>query len=95
MSEPSTTNKQEASSAMSCSPRIFTYYSRHCEAPWCALNMDRACALLEGYKLTEKEKTDGKEIIMGWGRLLEEAGLIFYGDNEAEVRDAAIAEANE
>lgn len=47
--------------------------------------MDAAAKLLEGYGLTEKEKTDLPELMAGYCRLIDEAELCFYGDTEEEV----------
>jgi hypothetical protein len=47
--------------------------------------MDAAAKLLEGHGLTEKEKTELPEMMAGYCRLVDEAGLCFYGDTEEEV----------
>jgi len=47
--------------------------------------MDAAAKLLEGYGLTEKEKTELPELMAGYCRLIDEAELCFYGDTEEEV----------
>jgi hypothetical protein len=47
--------------------------------------MAAAAKLLEGYGLTEKEKTELPELMASYCRLIDEAELCFYGDTEEEV----------
>ena len=68
---------------------IATHYNQHCSPPWLAVDMTAAAKLLEGYDLTEKEKTDLPELMCGYCRLVEEAGLCGYGETEEEAVEAA------
>jgi hypothetical protein len=46
---------------------------------WLALSLPECCAALEGHTLTDAERTDGALLLMGYARLLEEAGLVEQG----------------
>lgn len=46
---------------------------------WMALSMPAAIKKLEGYDLTDEEKTDLSAIVAGYGRLLDECGLLIDG----------------
>lgn len=62
--------------------RLFTHKGPD---DWMALSMDECCLLLEGYQLTDTEKTDGVALMAGYCRLLDEAGLIHFGNTEWEA----------
>lgn len=70
---------------------ILTHHAPHVSPPWMAVDIEAACQLLKNYPLTDKEKTDLPELIAGWGRLVEEAGLCHYGETEAEAVASAAA----
>ena len=63
---------------------VATWYSEGMEAPYMAVNMTHSKKFLEGYNLTEKEKTELPALTAGYCRLLEEYGLTGYGDTELE-----------
>jgi hypothetical protein len=67
----------------------FTHYSAHCFPPWMAIHRESALELLNGYNLTEQEKTDVGHIMAGYCCLLDDAGLIHYG----ATQDEAVAKA--
>ena len=69
---------------------IATHYAEHCDPPWLAVDMDAAAELLEGYDLTEKEKTYLPELMAGYCRLIDEAGLDHYGYTEQEAIESAM-----
>ena len=72
---------------------IATHHAPHCEeSPWLAVDMTAAAKLLDGYDLTEKEKTELPELMAGYCRLLDEAGLCHYGQTEAEAIAACNAD---
>lgn len=59
---------------------------------WMALSMPAACAKLDGYKLTDEEKSDLCSIVAGYGRLLDECGLLIDGaPTEFQAVKAAVA----
>ena len=61
------------------------------EDPWLAIPMHAARALLEDY-ITKDEPFDNvAQITATFGRLLDDAGLLFFGSTEREVQDAALA----
>lgn len=64
---------------------IATHYAPHCETPWLAVDMAAASEMLEGYGLTDKEKTNLPELMAGYCRLLDDAGMCHYGDTEEEA----------
>jgi hypothetical protein len=61
------------------------------DAPWMAIPMKRAREVLRSYDLTEAEKSSLPYMMVGYCRLLDEAGVTFYGKSEEEVTDAALA----
>lgn len=66
--------------------RILTHHAPNCpEAPWCAVDMDRAMVILEGYPLTDAERTELPALMAGYCRLLEDADAIGYGQTEADA----------
>lgn len=70
---------------------IATHHAPHCSPPWLAVDMEAAAELLDGYRLTEKEKTDLPALMAGYCRLIDEAGLCFYGDTEEDATADAMA----
>lgn len=64
---------------------IKTHYNPTCEPPWLAIDMTKAAEKLKGYNLTDAEKTDVAELMFGYCRLIEEAGLDHYGETEHEA----------
>ena len=60
------------------------------EDPWISVPMIAARKVLEGYIDHESEAATVPDIIMNFCRLLDDAGMIFYGDTEREVQDAAL-----
>jgi hypothetical protein len=71
---------------------IQTHHAPHMEVdPWLAIPMERAREILDGYDLTPFEKTSIPDMMAGYCRLLDECGLLFYGDTEREAQDAALA----
>jgi hypothetical protein len=70
---------------------IQTHHAPHMEeAPWLAIPMKEARELLAGYDLTEDEKNNLPAMMAGYCLLLDESGMIFEGDSEREVQDAAL-----
>jgi hypothetical protein len=70
---------------------IQTHHAPHMEeAPWLAIPMKEARELLAGYDLTEDEKNNLPAMMAGYCFLLDESGMIFVGDSEREVQDAAL-----
>jgi len=71
---------------------IQAHHAPHMEEdPWLAIPMERAREILDGYDLTPSEKTSIPDMMAGYCRLLDECGLLFYGDTEREAQDAALA----
>jgi hypothetical protein len=55
-------------------------YTNYCaELGWLALSMPECVEKVKGYGLTEEEKTYGPELMAGYCRLLEDAGLLADG----------------
>lgn len=69
---------------------IQTHHAPDCNPPWIAVPMKAAVDLLAGYKLTEEEKNSLPAIMSGFCRFLDESGMVFDGDSEREVQDAAL-----
>jgi len=53
--------------------------------------MKAAREMLKGCDLADDESGSVAGIMAGYCRLLDEAGLIFLGDSERDVQDAALA----
>jgi len=56
-----------------------------CDPSCVAVNMTQAILALEGYDLTEEEKTDVTELMAGYCRIVDERRLTGYGDTEFEA----------
>lgn len=55
----------------------YSIQTHHCsDQGWMALSMTEAAKMLKGYGLTESEKTNLFDIMAGYCRLLDEAGII-------------------
>ena len=65
--------------------RIQTHHAGHCPEPWIAIDMDRACDLLDGCDLSDDERDSIPAIMAGYCRLIDEADLIGYGKTEDEA----------
>jgi len=66
--------------------RVLTHNAPHLEhLPWCAVEMNAACRLFDGYDLTEQEKTSLPHLMAGYCRLLEDADLVGYGKTENQA----------
>lgn len=71
---------------------IQTHYAPHMEEfPWLAIPMNAARAMLKGSGLTENESRSVAEIMAGYCRLLDDAGMTFLGETEHDVQEDALA----
>lgn len=70
-------------------PEFLTHFANHADPQWIAIHRASALELLEGYNLTEAEKTDVALMMLGYCNLLERAGLVHGGATEAEAIAAA------
>jgi hypothetical protein len=57
---------------------------------WLAIPMNCAREILDGHDLTKAEKSSIPDMLAGYCRLLDECGMIFFGDTEREAQDAAL-----
>lgn len=64
--------------------KISTWEAKDVEPPFIAVNMTVSIDKLKGYPLTDDEKTDIAALMAGYCRLVDEAGLIGYGETEFE-----------
>ena len=71
---------------------IQTHHAPHMEEdPWLAIPMKAARERLAGY-ITKDEPFDTvADITASFGRVLDDCGMLFYGDTEREAQDAALA----
>mgnify|MGYP000858214123 CR=1 FL=1 len=60
------------------------------EDPWIAIPMNAARKRLKGYDPKPEEVDSIASITLNFCRLLDDSGMIFYGDSETEVQDAAL-----
>ena len=65
--------------------RIGVWTTDACEPPCVAVNMTVAIKRLEGYELTEEEKTDVTELMAGYCNWVDQHQLTGYGDSEFEA----------
>jgi hypothetical protein len=65
--------------------RIGVWTTEVCEPPCVAVNMTVAVKRLEGYELTEEEKTDVTELMAGYCSWVDQHQLTGYGDTEFEA----------
>lgn len=72
---------------------IQTHHAPHVQdAPWLAVPMKAAREVAELHgELTEEESGSVAGIMAGYCRVLEEAGLLFYGKTERDAQDDAVA----
>lgn len=66
-------------------PVCFTHYCKREPEPWLAIHRETALEMLKGYNLTHEQKTDVFWLMAGYCRLLDEAGVIHYGQTEGEA----------
>jgi hypothetical protein len=70
---------------------IQTHYAPEMdEDPWIAVPMMAARKMLKGYIDHDSEAATVPDISINFYRHLDDAGMIFYGDTEREVQDAAL-----
>jgi len=69
-----------------------THHAPHCDPEWLAIHRDSALELLDDYNLTDEQKNDAGALMAGYCRLIEEAGLVHYGNTEQEAIEAALRE---
>ena len=65
--------------------KISTWSSEFAEPKYLAVNMTVALKRLEGYGLTDEEKTSLPALMAGYCRLVDEARLTGFGDTEFEA----------
>ena len=65
--------------------RIGVWTTDVCDPPCVAVNMTVAVKRLEGYELTEEEKTDVTELMAGYCSWVDQHQLTGYGDTEFEA----------
>lgn len=70
---------------------IQTHHAQHMEEPWMAIPMKAARERLKGYISEDEPFKTVADITASFGRVLEDAGMIFFGMSEREVQDAALA----
>lgn len=78
---------RKATNALKREHEMFTHYCQ--DGGWLAMHLPSCRAALEGYELTELERTDGVVMLAGYCRLLDEAGLV-HEDHKTE-REAVLA----
>jgi len=68
-------------------------WTDHCpDLGWMALSVPQCMEALKGYSLTEEERTMPIALVAGYGRLLEEAGLLIDGASTELLACQAVAE---
>jgi hypothetical protein len=65
--------------------KICVWTTDVCEPPCVAVNMTVAVKRLEGYELTEEEKTDVTELMAGYCSWVDQHQLTGYGDTEFDA----------
>lgn len=64
---------------------IATWHAEHVDPPCLAVNMTEARKQLEGYRLSDKEKTEISHLMGAYGILVEQLGLAKTGDTEFDA----------
>jgi hypothetical protein len=71
---------------------IQTHHAPHMpECPWLAIPMNLARKVIEGYATKDEPFDTVADITATYGRILEDKGMIFYGDTQKDVEDDALA----
>jgi len=71
---------------------IQTHHAPHMEEdPWLAIPMKAARERLKGYITKDEPFNTVADITASFGRVLDDCGMLFYGDTEREAQDAALA----
>jgi len=65
--------------------KISTWYSKGVDNEYMAVNMTAVLRILDGYDLTELEKTSLPDLMAGYCRLVDESDMTGYGDCEFEA----------
>jgi hypothetical protein len=74
---------------------IQTHHAPHLEDdPWLAIPMHAARELLKGYITKDEPMNNIFDMTASYGMLLDDSGLIFYGETESEAQDKALASLN-
>ena len=71
---------------------IQTHHAPHMEEdPWLAIPMHAARERLKGYISKDEPFNTVADITASFGRVLDDCGMLFYGQTEREAQDAALA----
>ena len=71
---------------------IQTHHAPHMdEDPWLAIPMNAARERLKSYITKDEPFNTVADITASYGRVLEDEGLLFFGESQREVEDEAIA----
>ena len=71
---------------------IQTHHAPHMEeSPWLAIPMHAARERLKGWITKDEKFNTVADITASFGIVLEDSGMIFFGDTERAVQDAALA----
>lgn len=71
---------------------IQTHHAPHMEEdPWLAIPMHAARQRLKGYITKDDPVNTVADITASFGILLDDCGMLFYGETESEVQNAALA----
>ena len=71
---------------------IQAHHAPHMEEdPWLAIPMHAARERLKGYITKDEPFNTVADITASFGRVLDDCGMIFYGQTEREAQDAALA----
>lgn len=70
---------------------IQTHHAPHMEEdPWLAIPMHAARERLKGYITRDEPFNTVADITASFGRVLDDCGMLFYGNTEREAQDAAL-----
>lgn len=70
---------------------IQTHYAPHLEEdPWLAIPMNAARERLKGYISKDEPCDTIFDITASYGVILDDCGMLFYGETEKEAQDAAL-----
>ena len=70
---------------------IQTHYAPNAEPPWLAIPMNHAKFRLRAYITKDEPFNTVADMTASYGRLLDDAELLFYADSKKDAEDDALA----
>lgn len=71
-------------------PPVLLHFDAKSYPPWLAIHLESALKVLDGYPVTKRQKKDIGYLMSRYGRLLDDAGLLHYGNTKEEAAAKAV-----